>query len=62
MFVVMTFFVSRPQQMTPAYLFTSAIKWLIGGLLFGYVMWIYCERRYNRLNNEERRGDGGGVV
>jgi hypothetical protein len=62
MFLLMTFIVSPPKQMSPPLILLSAIMWLIGGLLFGYVMWIVGERRYIRLTHDERRGDVGGVA
>ena len=62
MFVVMTFFVSPPKQMSPSALLLSAVVWFLGGLLFGYMMWIVGERRYNRLTHEERRGEGNGLA
>ena len=62
MFVVMTFFVSPPKQMSPSALLLSAIVWFLGGLLFGYMMWIVGERRYSLLAHDDRRGDGDRVA
>ena len=62
MFAVMTFFVSPPKQMSPSALLLSAIVWFLGGLLFGYMMWIVGERRYSRLAHDDRRGDGDRVA
>lgn len=62
MFLLMTFIVSPPKQATLPLVLLSAIMWLVGGLLFGYVMWILGERRYNRLTQDKRSGGGGGVA
>jgi hypothetical protein len=62
MFVLMTFVVSPPKQMAPLPILLSALTWLAGGLLFGFMMWVYGERRYSRqFPNDVRAGGGGGA-
>lgn len=49
MFVVMTFFVSRPPVITLNLLCVSAVLWLSGGAVFGGLVWLLSERPYKRL-------------
>ena len=49
MFVLMTFVVDRPAQLTAGILLLSAAVWLSGGLLFGVLSWFLSEKRFNRL-------------
>ena len=55
MFIIMTFFVA-PQSDAPITtnrIIGSAIIWLIGGLAFGLLTWVFSERRYRKFINEE---------
>jgi hypothetical protein len=62
MFLLMTFIISPPKQMTPPLVLLSAMMWLMGSLLFGYLMWISGERRFIRLTRDQSGGDGRGVT
>jgi len=48
MFIAMTFFVHR-DELSPKYIGISAVLWLIGGALFGTIMWYFCERQYRKV-------------
>jgi hypothetical protein len=55
MFIIMTFFVG-PQSDSPITInriIGSAIIWLIGGLAFGLLTWVFSERRYRKFTNKE---------
>jgi hypothetical protein len=47
MFVFMTFFVHR-NDLGPGFIGFSAIMWLLGGALFGTIMWHVLERQYRK--------------
>ena len=49
MFVVMTFFANPPAALTVATVLVAAVIWLLGGLLFGALVWYFSEKRYKRL-------------
>jgi hypothetical protein len=47
MFIAMTFFVHR-NDLSPKFIGISAVLWLIGGALFGAIMWHLSERHYRK--------------
>lgn len=53
MFIAMTFVVNRPVQLTPSTIALSAIIWLLGGALFGFVTWTMSERKYRKHMNAQ---------
>lgn len=50
MFLVMTFFVNKPNdaQWSPIFILISAVIWALGGLAFGYFVWGSTERAYKK--------------
>ena len=54
MFVVMTFFVSHPDELAWWRIALSAIVCLAGGALFGFLTWALSERRYQKHLSERR--------
>jgi len=57
MFVIMTFFVARPDVITPFYVAISVAIYLTGGALFGYLVWALSERRYRKLAGSAASND-----
>ena len=55
MFGVMTFFVNRREggELTMGRIGLSAITWAIGGILFGYIMWMLSEKKYLKFKSSE---------
>jgi len=56
MFFLMTFVVSRPPHLTAARLAGLGAIWATGGFGFGASVWLFLERRYDRLVPREGRG------
>jgi hypothetical protein len=55
MFVVLALFINRPESgFTVGYIVGSALVWLLGGVLFGVMLWSMNERNYlKELKNRE---------
>lgn len=51
MFVVMTFIVNRRPEvvLSSAMILLSAAIWALGGALFGWLMWMMSERKYQKF-------------
>ncbi len=47
MFFVMTFVIGEP-DIRPLLIAVSALIWLLGGVLFGIVMWYILERQFRK--------------
>ncbi len=51
MFLVMTFIVNRRDRGADI-LAISAVLWLFGGALYGWLMWVLNERKFRKLSSE----------
>ena len=51
MFIVFTLVFSRVQksELTPALILTHACIWGLTGLIYGWALWIWTEKRYQKL-------------
>jgi len=58
MFVVMTLFATRQHNrpITPVMIAISAIVWAIGGATFGWILWAFTERRYQKFLAKQKNG------
>jgi hypothetical protein len=53
MFLVMTFLVHR-DKLSTLFVSVSLLLWLVGGAVFGILVWLFQERQYRR-HFERRR-------
>ena len=54
MFLVMTFMVHR-DRLSAVFVAVSFLLWLLGGVAFGLLVWMFQERQYRRHLARQRR-------
>ena len=58
MFIVMTFFVNNrtEQKLTLMLIAGSALLWALAGAFFGWMLWGFTEKQYNKFLNITKAG------